>query len=143
MTEQANYIQYKFERASSMMRVHGILAVVFGSLGILGAILFSIITFFSALTDQTIMPEDAVLVASIAAAFIFVFILLPHVYLLISGMYLMKRPDPKTAKVLIIINLIVSALWNLVIFIFAIIDLTQINDYRAGYKESTPDRTAA
>ena len=135
MTEQTDYEAYKFERASTMLRVHGILAVIFGGLGILGAILFSVITFFAALTDETIVAEDAVLVASIAAAFIFVFVLLPHIYLLISGMYLMKRPEPKTAKVLVIINLIVSVFWNLVIFIFAIIDLTQSNDYEAGYKK--------
>ena len=137
MTETINYQTYKFDNAASMIRIQGILTIIFGGLGIIGSLLATLYFILFAVTDPTIAVEDGVIVASIIAAFMFVFVLLPHVYLIVSGMHLLRNPAPSTAKVLIIINLIIGVFWNLIIFVFAIISLTQLHDYQAGYKKQT------
>jgi len=144
MTETLDYHTYKFDNAASMIRIQGILSIIFGGLGIIGSLLASLYLALVAVTDPTIAAEDGVIAAAIIGAFVFVFVLLPHVYLIVSGMHLLKNPAPNTAKVLIIINLIIGVFWNLVIFVFAIINLTQLHDYQVGYKSpahkhATPD----
>jgi len=121
----------QFERAASAINVHGILSIVFGGLGALSILFFAGLFGILAATD-TMTPDDIV-GYSIMGLLSFVFFLIPHVYLIIAGIYLLKKPDPKVAKALIIINIVIGACWNLILVIFAIINLTQISDYARGY----------
>jgi len=121
----------QFERAASAINVHGILSIVFGGLGLLIALFFAGIFGLSAATGS-LTPDD-VIGFTIMALFGTVFMVIPHIYLVVAGVYLLKKPAPKVAKVLIIINLVIGALWNLILVIFAIINLTQISDYARGY----------
>jgi len=121
----------QFERASSLINVHGILAIVFGGLGLLVALFFAVALGISAVTE-VLTPEDTV-GYTIMSLFGIVFMVIPHIYLVIAGIYLLKKPTPKAARVLIIINLVIGAFWNLILVIFAIINLTQISDYERGY----------
>ena len=121
----------QFERAASAINVHGILSIVFGGLGLLIALFFAGLYGVVAMSD-TMSAEDVVGYA-ISALLAAVFLVIPHIYLVIAGIYLLKKPVPKVAKTLIIINLVIGALWNLILVIFAIINLTQISDYARGY----------
>lgn len=132
MAEQ-NYEESMYDRAASSIRVHGILSVIFGSLGVFFGILFMLIIGLGGLAAGAHMND--VVGAFALGLFTFILWVLPHIYLIISGVQLMRQPEPKVAKVLIIINLIVGALWNLVILIFAIINLTQISDYEKFHKK--------
>jgi len=121
----------QFERAASAINVHGILSIVFGGLGLLIALFFAGLYGVVAMSD-TMSAEDVVGYA-ISALLAAVFLVIPHIYLVIAGIYLLKKPVPKVAKTLIIINLVIGAFWNLILVIFAIINLTQISDYQRGY----------
>ena len=120
-----------------MIRVQGILSIIFGAMGAVGALFIFTIANLSTYLDPTFTDEDYIGV-SIMTLLGFVFFFLPHVYLIISGSYLLKHPEPKTAKVLVIITTVIAAIWNLVILIFAIINLVQISDYARGYKKLRP-----
>ena len=120
-----------YESAASLIRVHGIIAIIFGSLGSV-ICLFIMLLFGFAISEYN---SYQVINSFISGFLVFIFGLLPHVYLLVSGIHLLKNPRPPVAKTLIIINLIVGVFYNLVILIFAIINLTQIADYESGYRK--------
>jgi len=136
MTSQLDINQTLFERAASMYRVHGIIAIIFGGLGVLGG---ALITFI--LIVATMLPEyevqnvenDLGFGLFMSAVLIFIFWTLPHLYLVVSGVYLVKNPSPLLAKGLIIANLVVGLFYNVIILVFAIISLTQSGDYERGY----------
>lgn len=129
MSEHSDYEKSIFERSVNMTKTHGILSIVFGSLGaFIGLIM--VLVFSVTITD---FNSYQVMSAFFTAFLVFLLGVLPHVYLLISGITLLKAPAPNVAKPLIIINLIVGVLWNIVILIFAIINLTQMGDYERGY----------
>ena len=75
-----------------------------------------------------------------AVTYLFFFIatllfwLVPHIYLVIAGVLLVRQPEPRIAKTLTIANLVVGVFWNYVILVLAIISLTQSRDYEEGYK---------
>ena len=71
--------------------------------------------------------------ALLVGLFLFVFWILPHIYLLVAGLYLVRRPSPNVVRTLVIINLIVGVFWNIILTVFAIINLTQLRDYEQGY----------
>lgn len=133
MTETTNYEETFFERAASTLKIHGIIAIIFGSLGVFFGVMFMLLMAIGGLA-ASYQLDDALGVFALGL-FAFVLWVLPHAYLIISGIQLTRQPDPKVAKVLVIINLIVGVLWNLVLLVFAIINLTQMGDYERGYKK--------
>lgn len=128
----ANYPQLLIKRAQSMLRVQGILSIVFGGIGLLGSFFFLLLSAF-AVTEYNSYQISG---AFVMGLLVFIFAVLPHAYLVISGIVLLREPAPTVAKTLTIINLIVGVLWNLVLLIFAIICLTQMGDYEHGHKKN-------
>lgn len=123
--------QLAHTQALSMLRVQGIIATVFGGLGIFFGLILMVIFAFAignAYSDNELIEYTAWFIVSI------IFILIPHIYLVVSGVILMRQPEPKTARLFTIINLIVGAMSNFVILAFAIISLTQTTAYEEGYK---------
>ncbi len=112
------------------MKIHGIMSIVFGGIGAIVGVFFTAI--FAILMSNTNNEGDqiAYLVFAILALVIW---LVPHIYLIIAGVLLVKQPDPRLAKVLTIINLVIGVFWNYVLLVFAIISLVQIGDYSRGY----------
>lgn len=128
----ATDIERHYQSAASLIRVHGILSIIFGSIGIFFSIIMMGLFGLSAGSEY----GDYNAASSFIMAFlVFIFGVLPNIYLLISGIHLMRNPSPAVTKTLVIINLVVGVFWNLVILIFAIINLTQIADYEQGYKK--------
>jgi hypothetical protein len=133
MTEHTDYDKLLYDRAAGTLRVHGILSIVFGGLGILGAIIFMAILGLSSAADSSYSSDTNALGLFFVGVIIFIFWTLPHIYFIVAGSYLMRQPSPKVAKTLVIINLVIGVFWNLVLLIFAIINLTEIGDYERGY----------
>lgn len=129
-----DYGKLLYERSDSTFRVHGILSIIFGSLGVLMAIVMTFLFIGGTYSDPSYDSVNSPLGLFVVGSMIFVFWTLPHLYLIISGYYLMHEPSPKVAKTLTIINLIIGVFWNLVLLIFAIISLTQFSDYERGYQ---------
>jgi hypothetical protein len=123
------YLLEKQNHAASAIRVQGILAIVFGGLGILGSIILGFIFLASLAT----FPERESVEISVYLVLGFVFFFLPHIYLLVSGLYLLKKPAPKIVFVLSIINLVVGFFWNVFLLVVAIISLVVHGDYERGY----------
>lgn len=129
MAEQ-NHDRTHYESAANLIRVHGIISIIFGAIGVsIG--LFLLLLFGFAITEYN---DYQVISSFITGVLVFIFAILPHIYLLVSGIHLLRNPRPSVAKTLIIINLVVGVFWNLVILIFAILNLTQFHDYERGYK---------
>ena len=137
MTEQVqteDYTKLFYQRAASTLRIHGILSIIFGGLGVLGALLFTLLLTFGASSGAEFGEYDDTGIGLLAMSIVILMLwTLPHIYLIIAGTHLIREPASKLAKTLIIINLIVGVFWNLVLLIFAIINLTQLSDYERGY----------
>jgi hypothetical protein len=136
MSEDVAHINYEkllYERAASTLKVHGIVSIVFGALGTLCAILFTILIAAGTITDPSYDTYNSPFGLFIVAAMIFVFFTLPHIYLIVAGVYLTREPAPKLAKTLVIINLVVGVFWNIVLLVFSIVNLTQLTDYERTY----------
>lgn len=129
MTETHHKEPIEYTRAVSTIKTQGILSIVFGGLGIVAGLIFMII--FAAAMSSSYSDEDMVGYFILFVSTLF-FWLVPHVYLVVSGVILTRLPSATTAKVLTIINLVVGAFWNLVLLVFAIITLTQSADYQVG-----------
>lgn len=117
-------------QAASMLKVQGIIAMIFGALGaLLGVALMFIfgVGLANAYSDSDIAEYSVLFLGSI------LFVIMPHVYLIISGVILARSPEPKLSRLLTIINLIVGAMSNYIILAFAIISLVQAKEYEAGY----------
>ena len=118
-------------QAASMLKVQGIISAIFGGIGVLGGLIMMVIfalALGNAYTDNDIVGYAVLFGGSI------LFVLIPHIYLIIAGVILMRQPEPKLARLLTIINLIVGAMSNYVVLAFAIISLTQTKEYEEGYK---------
>ena len=133
MSEHIDCEKLLYARASSTLKIHGILSIIFGGLGTLAAIILMLILAVGNLSDQSYSADGSILGLFFVGLLTFIFWGLPHAYLIVSGLYLIKKPAPKVAKTLIIINLVIGVFWNLVLLIFAIINLTEISDYEHGY----------
>lgn len=119
-----------YEQAASMVRVQGIMSIIFGGLGVLFGLvflLFMIIAMAGAYTDSDAFGLLALFLVTV------VFWLLPHVYLVIAGILLARTPAPRVVKTLTIINIVIGALWNYILLVFAIISIVQSSDYEKGY----------
>lgn len=119
-----------YRQAASMLKVQGIIALVFGGLGALFGLILMVIfgvAFSMAVRDTEIVEFFILFAVSV------LFVLIPHIYLIISGVILIRQPEPKLARLLTIINLIVGAVSNYIILAFAIISLVQAREYEEGY----------
>lgn len=136
MVEHSEHIDYEkllYHRSETTLKLHGILAIIFGGIGALAAALFTLVLIVSTYSDVSYDSVNSPVGLFIVSTMIFVFWTLPHIYLIIAGPYLVREPAPRLAKTLIIINLVIGVFWNLVILIFAIINLTQLTDYERGF----------
>jgi len=118
-------------QALSMLKVQGIISIVFGALGVLLGLVLMVV--FIVALSQAYTTND-VIEFFVAFVTVLLFVFIPHIYLIISGAILVRQPEPRSARNLTIVNLIVGALSNYVILAFAIISLTQAKDYEEGYK---------
>ena len=130
---EAFYEKLLFTRAESALKIHGILSVVFGSLGVLAGFLILVLSSISSAFDTSYDEYGSSIGLVFMSALVIVFWILPHAYLIASGIYLTRRPTPRLARTLVIINLVIGVFYNLILLIFAIINLTQINDYERGF----------
>ncbi len=121
--------QRLFERAQSLLKAHGIVSIVFGSLGVVGFLVWLLLVLVSFFGGNL---SDIFGMIALTIIFFVVF-LLPHLYLIVGGVQLIRRPSPKLARVIVIINLVLGVFWNLVLLVLAIINLTQIGDYERFY----------
>lgn len=125
-----NQIETEYKRSQTLIKTNGVLSIVFGTLGIVFGLLLMIVMTLPEVYEN----EYDGLTAIVVAIIIFVTMVLPHVFLIISGTLLIKLPKVNLVRGLIITNLVIAAFWNLVILIFTIIALTQLGDYDRGYK---------
>lgn len=119
-------------QAASMLKVQGIISLVFGGLGALAGLVLMVIfgiAFSMAVRDTEVIEFFILFAVSV------LFILIPHIYLIVSGIILIRQPEPKLARLLTIINLIVGALSNYIVLAFAIISLVQAREYEEGYTD--------
>lgn len=126
-----DYEKVLHDRAASLIKANGIVAIVFGSLGVLLGIIYALAFAYGGYSadDYSYSDSSSAVGGLVVAFFIFLFAIIPHVFLIISGATLVRQPEPKVARGLTIANLVIGALWNLVILIMSIISLTQMNDY--------------
>ena len=128
MTQSETFRRY--EQAASLMRTHGILSIVFGAIGTFFGLI--VIVLFSIALSGSYDQADAI-------GFILLFLLtlifwvLPHIYLLVAGVTLLRLPEPRIAKTLSIINIVISVFGNYILLVFAIISLVQASDYERGH----------
>ncbi|MFZ1301392.1 MAG: hypothetical protein WAQ27_02320 [Candidatus Microsaccharimonas sp.] len=123
----------QYKKAAGLLKTQAIIAIVFGGLGVLiGFILTVIFIAASGFSETEYQAVELIIYAVLTPLFIIV----PYIYLLISGILLLRNPTPKLAKVLSIINIVFGALWNLVVLIFAVLYVAQSADYERGYKHT-------
>jgi len=126
----AAYDKLYFTRAAQTLRTHGILSIVFGSLGALaGLFVIALTVTASGYAYNTSDLFGTMVFASLAL----VFWIAPHIYMIIAGVYLIRYPKPSIARTLVIINLVIGIFTNLIILIFAIINLTEMRQYEEHY----------
>lgn len=122
-----------YDRAVATTRAHAIVSLVFGILGVgLGLLIAG---FMLVLAFAGSMTEEDFVYTVVYGLCMFLFVVVPHIFLIVSGAVLLRMPRPNVAKGLVIANIVTGALFNLVVLILAIINITQINDYEHGYKK--------
>ncbi|MFY9227763.1 MAG: hypothetical protein WAO28_00340 [Candidatus Microsaccharimonas sp.] len=132
MAEQTDYEKILFDRSVNLLRTNGILSIVFGSLGAFFGLLFMALFALAMTASET--SEDAAYMFLMGVGTLVLFIL-PHIYLIISGVHLLRQPSPNVARTLVIITLVIGVFWNLITLIFSILNLTQLRDYEVGYNK--------
>lgn len=120
----------RYEQAAGLVKTDGILSIIFGSLGAFFGLLFMLLFAVSLATSYNTEDVVGYFILFILTIFFWV---LPHVYLIIAGVTLVKLPEPKVVKTLTIINVVLGALVNLILLIIGIVSLTQSRDYEEGY----------
>jgi len=134
MTAHIDYEKLLYDRSTGTLKVHGIMSIIFGSLGILVALMFTTLMVIGSMAENSYGSYDSSIAGlSIVGMVIFIFWTLPHIYLVVAGYYLMREPTPRLAKTLILVNLVIGIFWNLILLILSIINLTQFSDYERGY----------
>ena len=127
------YEKMLYDRSARSLKVHGILAIVFGGLGTLGAVLFTLLIALGTFADESYNAYNSSFGLIFMLVMVIVFWTLPHIFLITAGAYLVREPAPKLARTLIIVNLVIGVFYNLIMLIIAIVNLTQLNDYERGY----------
>jgi hypothetical protein len=128
---EVNHDKVLFEQAATMLRVQGIISIVLGGLGVIFGLVMMFMFGLGMLAYENI--TDYAVENFIWAVVMFVFVVIPHIYLIVAGTIFLRQPTPGVARTLTIINLVVGALTNIVVLIFAIIALTQSGDYERHY----------
>ena len=124
---------YRQEQAVSMLRVQGIISIVFGALGAFISLVVLAILFFIPTNGY---PQDQAIGFMFIFFGILIFAIIPHAYMIVSGLALTRNPNPQVARTLTIVNLVIGIIWNYVLLIFAIISLTQLLPYNEAYERS-------
>jgi hypothetical protein len=130
MTE-TSFDKVLFERAATMLRVQGIISIVFGGLGVVFGLVMMFMFGLGMLAYENI--TNYAVENFIWAVVMFVFVVIPHIYLIVAGTILLRQPTPGVARALTIINLVVGVFSNMIVLIFAIISLTQSGDYERHF----------
>jgi len=133
---EVNYEKMLFDRSARMLKVNGILSIVFGGLAALFVMVFFLVLVAGAGSDSPDASSYGVLSNVLVSFLLFIIGIAPCVYAIIAGVVLLKLPKPVVARTLLIINLIIGVFVNTVTLIFSIISLTQMRDYEIGYKHS-------
>jgi hypothetical protein len=128
---ETNYDKVLFERAATMLRVQGIISVVFGALGVIFGLVMMFMFGLGMLAYENI--TNYAVENFVWAVIMFVFVVIPHIYLVVAGTILLRQPAPGVARALTIINLVVGVFSNMIVLIFAIISLTQSGDYERHF----------
>lgn len=123
-----------YNKAASLLKTQAILLIVFGALGVLFGLLFTALFILAAVGTYS-QPESIEFL--IYAVMTPVFMVLPHIYFIVSGIVLLRNPSPKVAKVMSIINIVLGAMSNLVILIFAVLYIAQSAAYENEYKKAS------
>jgi len=129
----SRYTQLLYRRSAGVLKVHAVLAVLFGLIGIFVSLLF----LFAMTAGPLAYGANEYGGASakfVMGTLIFVFLIVPHVYLVVSGILLFREPPANTAKVLIVLNLIAGVFFNILLAAFAVANLIQSPDYERGRK---------
>ena len=123
---------HDYEQAASLIKTQGVLSIVFGGIGVFIGLV--VLVFLWIVLSTSYATEDV-----IAALFLsllgFVFLLLPHVFLIVAGVTLLRQPEPRVVRILTIITLVIGALENLVLLIMSILVLLKLDDYEVLYPE--------
>ncbi|MDN5275780.1 MAG: hypothetical protein JWN33_429 [Candidatus Saccharibacteria bacterium] len=120
-----------YNQSAGLVKVHGVISIVLGALGVLFGLLLCIASsILPSLGDNEFSTLGGVVLGFI----IFIFVVIPHVYFIVSGIYLIRQPSPRLVKGFVIGNLILGLLYgNVIILVFAIINLIQASAYERGY----------
>ena len=123
---------HDYEQAASLIKTQGVLSIVFGGIGVFIGLV--VLVFLWIVLSTSYATEDV-----IAALFLsllgFVFLLLPHVFLVVAGVTLLRQPEPRVVRILTIITLVIGVLENLVLLVMSILVLLKLDDYEVLYPE--------
>ena len=123
---------HDYEQAASLIKTQGVLSIVFGGIGVFIGLV--VLVFLWIVLSTSYATEDV-----IAALFLsllgFVFLLLPHVFLIVAGVTLLRQPEPRVVRILTIITLVIGVLENLVLLVMSILVLLKLDVYEALYPE--------
>lgn len=133
MTTPHQYSE-SYNKAASLLKTQAILLVVFGSLGIFFGLLFTLLFFVASAATYSQSESIEFFIYGILTP---IFMIIPHIYFLISGITLLRKPSPQVAKVLSIINIVLGVMWNIVILIFAVLYIAQSAAYEKEYKKAS------
>ena len=123
---------HDYEQAASLIKTQGVLSIVFGGIGVF--IGLTVLVFLWIMLSTSYATED-VIAALFLSLLSFAFVLLPHVFLIVAGVTLLRQPEPRVVRILTIITLVIGVLENLVLLIMSILVLLKLDDYEALYPE--------
>jgi hypothetical protein len=128
--------EVQYEQSASIVKIHGILSIVFGSIGVaIGLIFLAIIgfTFIAAVTTADVVGIFIIMLL------VLLFWILPQAFLIVSGVTLLREPDPRVVRILTITTLVISALENVILLATSIATLLKLDDYEQGYPDGDED----
>ncbi len=123
-----------YTKAAMLLKTQSILLIVFGAIGVLFGILLSLLFLFASASTYDQAESIMLFIYGILTP---LFMIIPHIYFIVAGVILLRNPAPKLAKVLSIINIVLGAMWNLVILIFAVLYIAQSASYEKEYKKAS------
>ena len=123
---------HDYEQAASLIKTQGVLSIVFGGIGVF--IGLTVLVFLWIMLSTSYATEDVV-AALFLSLLSFAFVLLPHVFLIVAGVTLLRQPEPRVVRILTIITLVIGVLENLVLLVMSILVLLKLDVYEALYPE--------
>lgn len=118
----------KYQTAAKFIKVTGILSIIFGALGALFGIAYVLI--YPHIPPDPETADIPVVFLTIATTILWT---IPHAFLTVSGIQLIKHPAPSKVRALAITTIVIGAIWNIILLAFAIVNLTQLREYTAEY----------